>query len=120
MHYPPPPPPTQQEHTTRRRYSSVSSTSSQAYPSIISFPVSSSPRAAEYAQDADGAGLSDEDSPSEGSGKKHVCPTCFKRFNRPSSLRIHVNTHTGATPFRCPWAKLRPRIQCKLQYATTL
>ncbi|KAF6754050.1 hypothetical protein DFP72DRAFT_813420, partial [Ephemerocybe angulata] len=37
------------------------------------------------------------------SGKKHVCPTCLKRFNRPSSLRIHVNTHTGATPFRCPW-----------------
>ncbi|KAF9037067.1 hypothetical protein BJ165DRAFT_1353811, partial [Panaeolus papilionaceus] len=36
-------------------------------------------------------------------GKKHVCPTCNKRFNRPSSLRIHVNTHTGATPFRCPW-----------------
>ncbi|KJA14465.1 hypothetical protein HYPSUDRAFT_150411, partial [Hypholoma sublateritium FD-334 SS-4] len=36
-------------------------------------------------------------------GKKHVCPTCLKRFNRPSSLRIHVNTHTGATPFRCPW-----------------
>ncbi|KAJ7908497.1 hypothetical protein B0H13DRAFT_2661976 [Mycena leptocephala] len=35
-------------------------------------------------------------------GKKHVCPTCAKRFNRPSSLRIHVNTHTGATPFRCP------------------
>ncbi|CAA7268711.1 unnamed protein product [Cyclocybe aegerita] len=37
------------------------------------------------------------------SEKKHACPTCFKRFNRPSSLRIHVNTHTGATPFRCPW-----------------
>ncbi|PFH45931.1 hypothetical protein AMATHDRAFT_157217, partial [Amanita thiersii Skay4041] len=36
-------------------------------------------------------------------GKKHICPTCGKRFNRPSSLRIHVNTHTGATPFRCPW-----------------
>ncbi|KAJ7117147.1 hypothetical protein C8R44DRAFT_708470 [Mycena epipterygia] len=35
-------------------------------------------------------------------GKKHICPTCAKRFNRPSSLRIHVNTHTGATPFRCP------------------
>lgn len=29
--------------------------------------------------------------------KKHVCPTCAKRFNRPSSLRIHINTHTGAT-----------------------
>ncbi|KAJ6460190.1 hypothetical protein C8R45DRAFT_842854 [Mycena sanguinolenta] len=35
-------------------------------------------------------------------GKKHVCPNCSKRFNRPSSLRIHLNTHTGATPFRCP------------------
>ncbi|KAJ7603867.1 hypothetical protein DFH06DRAFT_1255878 [Mycena polygramma] len=29
--------------------------------------------------------------------KRHVCPTCSKRFNRPSSLRIHRNTHTGAT-----------------------
>ncbi|KAJ7212761.1 hypothetical protein B0H12DRAFT_1033176 [Mycena haematopus] len=35
-------------------------------------------------------------------GKRHICPICAKRFNRPSSLRIHVNTHTGATPFRCP------------------
>ena len=32
-----------------------------------------------------------------GQGKKHICPSCLKRFNRPSSLRIHVNTHTGAT-----------------------
>ena len=30
-------------------------------------------------------------------GKKHKCHICSKRFNRPSSLRIHVNTHTGAT-----------------------
>lgn len=28
--------------------------------------------------------------------KKHCCPHCDKRFNRPSSLNIHVNTHTGA------------------------
>ncbi|KAJ7124286.1 hypothetical protein C8R44DRAFT_580399, partial [Mycena epipterygia] len=34
--------------------------------------------------------------------KKHICPTCHKRFSRPSSLRIHANTHTGATPFHCP------------------
>ncbi|KAJ8090669.1 hypothetical protein PM082_018227 [Marasmius tenuissimus] len=39
----------------------------------------------------------------EASDKKHVCPTCSKRFSRPSSLRIHVNTHTGETPFRCPF-----------------
>ncbi|KAF7314166.1 hypothetical protein HMN09_00575900 [Mycena chlorophos] len=41
--------------------------------------------------------------PSAASTRKHVCPVCQKRFNRPSSLRIHVNTHTGATPFRCPY-----------------
>ncbi|KAG6334340.1 hypothetical protein ID866_4752 [Astraeus odoratus] len=32
----------------------------------------------------------------EGRGKKHQCPHCGKRFNRPSSMKIHVNTHTGA------------------------
>ncbi|KAK0196312.1 hypothetical protein F5146DRAFT_923163, partial [Armillaria mellea] len=35
--------------------------------------------------------------------RKHACTVCNKRFNRPSSLRIHLNTHTGATPFRCPF-----------------
>ncbi|KAG7087061.1 hypothetical protein E1B28_013042 [Marasmius oreades] len=39
----------------------------------------------------------------ESSEKKHVCPICSKRFSRPSSLKIHVNTHTGETPFRCPF-----------------
>lgn len=29
-------------------------------------------------------------------GKRHTCPHCNKRFNRPSSLKIHLNTHTGA------------------------
>ncbi|KAK7696485.1 hypothetical protein QCA50_001142 [Cerrena zonata] len=40
--------------------------------------------------------------PSEPSDdKKHCCPQCQKRFNRPSSLKIHVNTHTGVKPFSC-------------------
>ncbi|KAF9224658.1 hypothetical protein BS17DRAFT_780254 [Gyrodon lividus] len=39
----------------------------------------------------------------EGRGKKHQCPHCGKRFNRPSSMKIHVNTHTGAKPYRCPF-----------------
>ncbi|KAH9928924.1 uncharacterized protein B0H18DRAFT_999406 [Fomitopsis serialis] len=34
--------------------------------------------------------------------KRHVCPFCPRRFNRPSSLAIHLNTHTGAKPFPCP------------------
>ncbi|KAJ7469793.1 hypothetical protein B0H11DRAFT_2238235 [Mycena galericulata] len=51
--------------------------------------------------DVEDGGLDGEEGIAE-EGKKHVCPTCGKRFNRPSSLRIHVNTHTGATPFRCP------------------
>lgn len=28
--------------------------------------------------------------------RRHACPECGKAFNRPSSLAIHVNTHTGA------------------------
>ncbi|KAJ8519970.1 hypothetical protein ONZ45_g3133 [Pleurotus djamor] len=35
--------------------------------------------------------------------RRHVCPICPRRFNRPSSLRIHINTHTGETPFKCTW-----------------
>ncbi|THV03773.1 hypothetical protein K435DRAFT_605977, partial [Dendrothele bispora CBS 962.96] len=35
--------------------------------------------------------------------RKRVCTFCKKRFNRPSSLRIHMHTHTGDTPFRCPY-----------------
>lgn len=27
--------------------------------------------------------------------RRHVCPNCSKRFNRPSSLKIHISTHTG-------------------------
>ncbi|KAG2014333.1 zinc finger and SCAN domain-containing protein 5 [Coprinopsis cinerea AmutBmut pab1-1] len=80
---------------------------STSYPSIISFPVSGQrphsggPLASQ--EDNVGNGSEEEGANEASSGKKHVCPTCFKRFNRPSSLRIHVNTHTGATPFRCPW-----------------
>lgn len=59
--------------------------------------------------------------------RKHICMICGKAFNRPSSLKIHYNTHTGETrtysfcfvntiviecelilcvsAFRCPWPK---------------
>ncbi|SJL16593.1 uncharacterized protein ARMOST_20119 [Armillaria ostoyae] len=32
---------------------------------------------------------------------KHICTICHKRFRRPSSLNVHKNTHTGATPYQC-------------------
>ncbi|KAG9045891.1 hypothetical protein FS837_005522 [Tulasnella sp. UAMH 9824] len=34
---------------------------------------------------------------------RYECQYCQKRFNRPSSLKIHVNTHTGEKPFQCPF-----------------
>lgn len=89
------------------------------YPSVISFPLSgsSSPIITSARDHKRIVGKQDSYSSGEASDqgdgkaaadcgdntKRHVCPTCSKRFNRPSSLRIHVNTHTGATPFRCPY-----------------
>ncbi|BGP16522.1 hypothetical protein JCM10213_001139 [Rhodosporidiobolus nylandii] len=32
---------------------------------------------------------------------KYACPHCSKRFARPSSLRIHMHSHTGEKPFSC-------------------
>ncbi|KAF7332911.1 hypothetical protein MVEN_02396900 [Mycena venus] len=50
------------------------------------------------------ASVEEDDDWYSGSGdKRHMCRICRKRFNRPSSLRIHVNTHTGAQPYRCPF-----------------
>lgn len=66
-------------------------------PAMITFPVSRPP-ASKSSKQSPSDEASDEENPTgESGGKKHICPTCLKRFNRPSSLRIHVNTHTGAT-----------------------
>lgn len=33
--------------------------------------------------------------------RRHICHSCGKRFNRPSSLRTHQSVHTGWRPFKC-------------------
>lgn len=33
---------------------------------------------------------------------RYHCNHCIKSFSRPSSLRIHVYSHTGEKPFQCP------------------
>ncbi|GJE97222.1 C2H2-type zinc finger protein [Phanerochaete sordida] len=34
--------------------------------------------------------------------RRYVCGTCGKRFQRPSSLRNHITSHTGERPHECP------------------
>jgi len=71
--------------------------------SVLSFSVSDPPNSASTVMTNDGRRpyLKSSDHLTtmlhgEGRGKKHQCPHCGKRFNRPSSMKIHVNTHTGA------------------------
>ncbi|EIN11840.1 hypothetical protein PUNSTDRAFT_119067 [Punctularia strigosozonata HHB-11173 SS5] len=35
-------------------------------------------------------------------GARYDCSYCGKTFNRPSSLKIHINSHTKEKPFQCP------------------
>lgn len=37
--------------------------------------------------------------PAEG---RHVCDRCGRQFDRPSTLRTHMNAHDGNKPFACP------------------
>lgn len=41
-------------------------------------------------------------STAEEPAEKYKCLYCQKGFSRPSSLRIHVYSHTGEKPFDCP------------------
>ncbi|KAL1948987.1 hypothetical protein VTO73DRAFT_10793 [Trametes versicolor] len=34
--------------------------------------------------------------------KMHQCTVCYKLFPRPSGLATHMNSHSGAKPFKCP------------------
>lgn len=40
--------------------------------------------------------------PRAGPGRNYICQSCMKEFSRPSSLKIHEHSHSGAKPFICP------------------
>ena len=33
--------------------------------------------------------------------RKYLCEICKKRFTRPSTLKTHINSHTGVRPYKC-------------------
>ncbi|WWD06972.1 hypothetical protein V865_005069 [Kwoniella europaea PYCC6329] len=49
-------------------------------------------------------------------GRRHICPVCDKRFNRPSSLNTHMAVHTGAKPYMCS----RPDCQRRFSVSSNL
>ncbi|KAJ8587166.1 hypothetical protein M405DRAFT_934910 [Rhizopogon salebrosus TDB-379] len=62
-------------------------------------------RAQHYRRDSQET-ISSEDSPAYANASgpsplKYECDYCGKGFNRPSSLKIHLNSHTGEKPFTC-------------------
>ncbi|OBZ67330.1 Zinc finger protein 18 [Grifola frondosa] len=45
---------------------------------------------------------SERQKPSQKKSKMHQCNVCFKMFPRPSGLATHMNSHSGAKPYKCP------------------
>jgi len=53
---------------------------------------------------SDPSSLSDDSSEAQKvpkTPKRHQCTRCPKSFDRPSTLKTHMNSHTGERPFKC-------------------
>ncbi|TRM62243.1 hypothetical protein BD626DRAFT_548633 [Schizophyllum amplum] len=70
-----------------------------------------------YSQPTDGdssrGGEEGSNSAARKSTKQHVCPQCKKFFSRPSSLKTHLNSHTGDKPYKCGYPG------CDMAFAAT-
>ncbi|EIN04236.1 hypothetical protein PUNSTDRAFT_146509 [Punctularia strigosozonata HHB-11173 SS5] len=89
--------------STKSAASPVVAAKEEGSPGQQSFQLGS----ASSTSEADSAARDEEAAEAEADSKhgdrKHQCPECKKRFNRPSSLRIHFNVHDGNKPFKCPF-----------------
>lgn len=67
---------------------------------VVNPPVSSTENTSD---DSDDALSTQVDSQKNGEVTKFCCHVCHKKFKRPSSLKTHMNIHTGDRPYPCPY-----------------
>ncbi|BGP24943.1 zinc finger, C2H2-type domain containing protein [Rhodotorula toruloides] len=80
-------------------------------------PAPAPPPAATPAANDEAVSMSDAQNAFESTGDvgRYGCPHCPKRFARPSSLRIHIHSHTGEKPFTCPLCDRAFSVQSNLR-----
>lgn len=89
----------QQSSTQYRSYDSLSPSTSPVPQTLSNLDSSGSPYTSsliDLLPYGDRRDIRDEE-------RRHACTECGKAFNRPSSLAIHFNIHTGQQPFVCPF-----------------
>ncbi|KAL3232180.1 hypothetical protein RNJ44_04096 [Nakaseomyces bracarensis] len=73
-------------------------------------PVSSNENASD---DSDDPLSSQMETQRNGDLTKFCCHVCHKKFKRPSSLKTHMNIHTGDRPYPCPYKECTKSFNAK-------